>query len=78
MQLASRYLILDVILDAMLANASAYFRFGYGDGAEYLNKANWVIRAKVPTSWFDSVNVHALFSDLCWLWLKLARRPQGR
>ncbi len=40
------YLILDGILDAMVSNLPpAYFRFGYGDSAEYLNKANWVIGA---------------------------------
>ena len=59
----------------------AYFRFGWGDGAEYLNKANWVIGGfKVPTSWFDSVNALTcvvLGPILAGVWLKLAKRPQG-
>ena len=64
-----------------LAYFPAYFRFGWGDGAEYLNKANWVIgNFKIPTSWFDSVNALTcvvLGPVLAGVWLKLARRPQG-
>lgn len=64
-----------------MAYLPAYYHFGYGDGAEFMNKANWFIGSfQVPTSWFDSLN--ALFCIglgpvLALAWSKLADRPQG-
>lgn len=59
----------------------AYFRFGWGDGADFLNRANWMIGSfQVPTSWFDSLNALTciiLGPVLALVWAKLAQRPQG-
>ncbi|MGL6199930.1 MAG: peptide MFS transporter [Lachnospiraceae bacterium] len=64
-----------------LAYMPAYFYFGYGNGADFLNRANWVIGSfNVPTSYFDSMNAItciALGPVLGKLWTKLAARPKG-
>ncbi len=58
-----------------------YFHFGYGEGADFLNKANWVVGGwEVPTSYFDSLNAIACISlgpILAKVWSKLEKRPQG-
>ncbi len=58
-----------------------YFHFGYGDGADFMNKANWVVAGwTVPTSYFDSLNAVACISlgpILAKVWSKLEKRPQG-
>lgn len=64
-----------------MAYMPAYYRFGYGDGDSFLNKANWYIGSfQVPTSWFDSMNALVciiLGPVLAMVWRKLAQRPQG-
>ncbi|MEG2326635.1 MAG: MFS transporter, partial [Enterococcus sp.] len=59
----------------------AYFYFGYGDGAGFIERANWMIGSfKVPTSYFDSMNALTcivLGPVLGRLWTKLATRPKG-
>ena len=59
-----------------MAYMPAYYRFGWGDGADYMNLANWQIGSfTIPTSWFDSVNalyvsflvLHWLFFGTSWL-----------
>lgn len=64
-----------------MAYMPAYYYFGYGDGADFLNKANWVIGGfTVPTAWFDSVNALVciiLGPTLAILWKKLSERPKG-
>lgn len=58
-----------------------YYYFGYGNGANFLGRANWMIGSfKVPTSYFDSVNAIvciALGPIFGKLWTKLSQRPQG-
>jgi dipeptide/tripeptide permease len=64
-----------------MAYMPVYYYFGYGDGADFLNRASWVIGSfKVPTSYFDSVNALvciALGPIIGKLWTKLAARPKG-
>ncbi|HHW94995.1 MAG TPA: peptide MFS transporter [Mogibacterium sp.] len=64
-----------------MAYLPAYYHFGYGDGADFLNKANWYIGDfLVPSAWFDSVNALVciiLGPILAMLWNKLSLRPQG-
>ncbi|KRK40649.1 peptide MFS transporter [Loigolactobacillus bifermentans] len=64
-----------------MAYMPVYYYFGYGDGADFLNRASWVIGSfKVPTSYFDSVNALvciALGPVIGKLWTKLAARPKG-
>lgn len=64
-----------------LAYMPAYYYFGYGDGAGFIERANWMLGSfKVPTSYFDSTNAlvcMALGPILGKLWTKLAARPQG-
>lgn len=64
-----------------LAYMPVYYYFGHGDGAGFLNRANWMIGSfNVPTSYFDSVNALTcivLGPVLGKLWTKLAARPQG-
>ncbi|MGL6198888.1 MAG: peptide MFS transporter [Lachnospiraceae bacterium] len=64
-----------------LAYYPAYFYFGWGDGADFLNRANWMIgNFQVPTSYFDSMNALTcivLGPILGKLWTKMARRPKG-
>lgn len=64
-----------------MAYLPAYYRFGWGDGADYMNLANWYIGSlQIPTSWFDSVNALVciiLGPVLAALWAKMAKRPQG-
>lgn len=64
-----------------MAYMPAYYYFGYGDGAGFLERANWVVgNFKVPTSYFDSMNALTciiLGPILGRLWTKLAARPQG-
>ncbi|WP_159723641.1 peptide MFS transporter [Enterococcus sp. CSURQ0835] len=64
-----------------LAYMPAYYYFGYGDGAAFLNRANWLVGSfKVPTSYFDSMNALTciiLGPILGKLWTKLAARPKG-
>nr|WP_288793078.1 peptide MFS transporter [uncultured Eubacterium sp.] len=64
-----------------MAYMPAYYVFGYGDGADFQNKANWYIGSfQVPTSWFDSINALVcivLGPVLALVWRKLAARPQG-
>lgn len=64
-----------------LAYMPAYYYFGYGDGADFLNHANWYIgNWQIPTSYFDSVNALTciiLGPVLAMVWAKLARRPKG-
>ena len=64
-----------------MAYMPAYYRFGWGDGADYMNLANWQIGSfTIPTSWFDSVNALVciiLGPTLAILWDKMAKRPQG-
>ncbi len=58
-----------------------YFHFGYGEGGDFLNKANWVVGGwTVPTSYFDSLNAIICISlgpILAKVWSKLEKRPQG-
>lgn len=64
-----------------LAYNPIYFYFGYGDGANFLNHANWYIGSlKIPTSWFDSTNALTciiLGPVLAVVWTKMAKRPKG-
>ena len=64
-----------------MAYMPAYYYFGYGDGAGFLGRANWVVGSfQVPTSYFDSMNALTciiLGPILGKLWTKLAARPQG-
>lgn len=64
-----------------LAYYPAYFYFGWGNGADFLNRANWMIGSfHVPTSYFDSMNALTciiLGPILGRLWTRLARRPKG-
>ena len=64
-----------------MAYMPAYYHFGYGDGEDFKNKANWVIGSfTVPTSYFDSVNALSCMTlgpVLAIVWKKLAARPQG-
>lgn len=64
-----------------LAYFPAYYYFGWGNGADYLNHANWYIGSfQVPTSWFDSLNALTcivLGPVLAIVWDKMARRPKG-
>ena len=64
-----------------MAYMPAYYYFGYGDGAGFLNRANWVIGSfTIPTSYFDSMNALTciiLGPILGRLWTKLAARPKG-
>lgn len=58
-----------------------YYYFGYGNGAAFLHRANWMIGSfKVPTSYFDSVNAIVciiLGPVFGRLWTRLSERPQG-
>ena len=64
-----------------MAYMPAYFRFGWGNGSDYMNLANWYIGSfQIPTSWFDSVIALVciiLGPVLAMLWAKLAKRPKG-
>lgn len=64
-----------------MAYMPAYYYFGWGDGADFLNNANWFIgNFQVPTAWFDSVNALVciiLGPVLAALWAKMAKRPKG-
>lgn len=64
-----------------MAYMPAYYYFGYGDGASFLNHANWYIGSfQIPTSWFDSINALVciiLGPALAVLWAKMAKRPKG-
>lgn len=64
-----------------LAYFPAYYYFGWGDGADYLNHANWFIGSfQVPTSWFDSMNALTcivLGPVLAVVWDRMAKRPKG-
>lgn len=64
-----------------MAYMPAYYYFGYGDGASFLNHANWYIgNFQIPTSWFDSINALVciiLGPVLAVLWAKMAKRPKG-
>ena len=64
-----------------MAYMPVYYYFGYGDGANFLHRANWMIGSfRVPTSYFDSVNAIvciALGPIFGRLWTKLSERPQG-
>lgn len=64
-----------------MAYLPAYYRFGWGDGSDYMNLANWYVGGfQIPTSWFDSVNALVciiLGPVLAMLWAKMAKRPQG-
>lgn len=64
-----------------LAYMPAYYYFGYGDGAGFLERANWLVGSfKVPTSYFDSMNALTcivLGPVLGRLWTKMAARPKG-
>lgn len=64
-----------------LAYMPAYFYFGWGNGSDYLNHANWFVgNFQVPTAWFDSVNALTciiLGPVLAVLWRKMAKRPKG-
>lgn len=64
-----------------MAYMPAYFYFGWGDGSDFLNHANWFIgNFQVPTSWFDSMNAIVciiLGPVFAGLWARLARRPKG-
>ncbi|MGL6199932.1 MAG: peptide MFS transporter [Lachnospiraceae bacterium] len=64
-----------------LAYSPTYYYFGYGNGADFLNRANWVIgNFTVPTSYFDSMNALTciiLGPVLGKLWTKLASSPKG-
>lgn len=64
-----------------MAYMPAYYYFGWGDGADFLNKANWYVGSfQVPTAWFDSVNALTciiLGPVLAGVWAKMAKRPQG-
>lgn len=64
-----------------LAYMPVYYHFGYGDGADFVNAANWVIGSfEVPTSYFDSMNALTciiLGPVLAIVWAKMAKRPKG-
>ena len=64
-----------------MAYMPAYFYFGWGEGSDFLNHANWYIGSwQVPTSYFDSLNALTcivLGPVLAIVWAKLAKRPQG-
>ena len=64
-----------------MAYMPAYYRFGWGDGADYMNLANWYVGSfQIPTSWFDSVNALVciiLGPVLAMVWAKMAKRPKG-
>jgi dipeptide/tripeptide permease len=64
-----------------MAYMPAYYYFGYGDGEDFKNIANWFIGSfQIPTSWFDSINALTciiLGPVLARVWAKLAKRPQG-
>jgi dipeptide/tripeptide permease len=64
-----------------MAYMPAYYYFGYGDGEDFKNIANWFIGSfQIPTSWFDSINALTciiLGPVLAGVWAKLAKRPQG-
>lgn len=64
-----------------LAYMPIYYYFGHGDGAAFLNRANWALGSfSIPTSYFDSVNALvciAMGPIIGKLWTKLAQRPQG-
>lgn len=64
-----------------MAYMPAYYHFGYGDGADFLNRADWHIgNFLIPTAWFDSVNALVciiLGPVLAMLWAKLARTAKG-
>ena len=64
-----------------LAFMPTYYYFGYGNGADFLNRANWVIgNFTVPTSYMDAMNAMICISlgpVLGKLWTKLAARPKG-
>lgn len=64
-----------------LAYMPTYYYFGWGDGASFLNRANWMIGGfHVPTSYFDSLNALTcivLGPILGKLWTKMANRPKG-
>lgn len=64
-----------------MAYMPAYYYFGWGDGADFLNKANWYIGSfQIPTAWFDSVNALTciiLGPVLAGVWAKMAKRPKG-
>ncbi|MCI8885583.1 MAG: peptide MFS transporter [Dorea sp.] len=64
-----------------MAYMPAYYYFGWGNGADFLNKANWYIGSfQIPTSWFDSVNALTciiLGPVLAGVWAKMAMRPKG-
>ncbi|MFV0362230.1 MAG: peptide MFS transporter [Suipraeoptans sp.] len=64
-----------------LAYMPAYYYFGWGDGADFLNHANWFIgNFQIPTAWFDSLNALTciiLGPILGRLWTKMAHRPKG-
>lgn len=64
-----------------MAYMPAYYHFGYGDGAAFLNKANWYIgNFLIPTSWFDSINALVciiLGPVFAIIWAKMANRPKG-
>jgi len=64
-----------------MAYMPAYYYFGWGNGENFLNHANWMIGSfHVPTSWFDSVNALTcivLGPVFALLWARMAIRPQG-
>lgn len=64
-----------------MAYMPAYNYFGYGEGADFLNHANWYIGDfLIPTSWFDSLNALTciiLGPVFAIMWNKLAQRPKG-
>ncbi|MCI9489268.1 peptide MFS transporter [Lachnospiraceae bacterium 48-42] len=64
-----------------MAYMPAYYYFGWGDGSDFLNHANWYIGSfQIPTSWFDSVNALTciiLGPVLAGVWAKMAMRPKG-
>lgn len=64
-----------------LAYMPAYYYFGWGEGADFLNHANWFIGGwQVPTSFFDSMNALTciiLGPVLAIVWAKMAKRPKG-
>lgn len=64
-----------------MAYMPAYYYFGWGDGADFLNHANWYIGSfQIPTSWFDSINALVciiLGPVLAGVWAKMAKRPKG-
>ncbi len=60
-----------------MAYMPAYYYFGWGDGDDFLNKADWHIGGHlIPTSWFDSVNALVcivLGFAFASLWAKFAK-----